>query len=119
MTSTQQLALPGEKIRLEEINMPEELAASLAGQTVAAEVFPEVPPIALRRHRNDPPDGPPILIVEGSVEWWDPCLCGSSTRTQAVESGECLAIGSRAASRPSSKPAATQSPRSQAGSKAG
>ena len=72
MTSTQQLALPSEKFRLEEINIPEELAAILAGQTVAVDVFPEGPPMALRRHRNDPPDGPPILIVEGSVEWWDP-----------------------------------------------
>src|ERR1700692_3580285 len=72
MTSTQQLALPSEKFRLEEINMPEELAASLAGQTVAVDVFPEGPPMVLRHHRNDPPDGLPILIVEGSVEWYEP-----------------------------------------------
>jgi hypothetical protein len=72
MTSTQQLALPNEKFRLEEINMPEKLAASLAGQTVAVDVLPEELPMALRRHRNDPPDGLPTLIVEGSVEWYDP-----------------------------------------------
>jgi hypothetical protein len=41
MTSTHQIALP-ERFRLEEINMPVELASALAGRTVDVEVLPEV-----------------------------------------------------------------------------
>jgi hypothetical protein len=51
MTVTQQLALPNDKFRLEEINMPEDLAASLAGQTVVVDVFPEEAPKARRLRR--------------------------------------------------------------------
>lgn len=48
MASTQQLRLPTEKFRLEEINMPEELASDLAGRTVAVKVLPEMPSRTLR-----------------------------------------------------------------------
>jgi len=60
-TSTQQLALPNEEFRLEEVNMPEELAASLAGQTVAVEVYSEETPMADRLGVHNPPDGLPIV----------------------------------------------------------
>jgi hypothetical protein len=71
MTSMQQLTLPNEKFRLEEINMPEKLAANLAGQTVAVEVLPEVPPQALRFDLNNPPVGLPIVIDEDGMAWND------------------------------------------------
>lgn len=51
MASTvRQFTLPDEEFRLEEINMPEEMADELAGMTVAVKVLPEVPP-----HRPGPP----------------------------------------------------------------
>ena len=71
MTSAQQLALPSEKFRLEEINMPEDLAASLAGQTVTVDVFPEELLMLRRRDRSDPPGGAPMLIDKDDAEWND------------------------------------------------
>lgn len=63
MATMQQLALPNDKFRLEEINMPEELAAGLAGQTVTVDVFPEeAPGLRLHRDPNDLPGGVPMLI---------------------------------------------------------
>ncbi len=47
-STTWRFTLPNEKFRLEEINMPEELTASLAGRTVAIQVLPEVPPMTRR-----------------------------------------------------------------------
>jgi hypothetical protein len=38
-----ELTLPSDRFRLEEINLPEELSAKLAGQTVRVEVLPEEP----------------------------------------------------------------------------
>lgn len=74
MAMTQQLALPNEKFRLEEINMPEELAGSVAGQTVTVEVFPEeLPMLRLRRDPNDVPGGVPMLIDMdhvGLIDLW-------------------------------------------------
>ena len=71
MTSTQQLALPNEKFRLEEINMPQDLAAWLAGQSVTVNVFPEEPPMARRLERNDPPDGLLTFVDGYGMEWND------------------------------------------------
>ena len=42
--------------------MPEDLAATLAGQTVAVEVLPEEPPATRRLDLDDPPAGLPMLI---------------------------------------------------------
>jgi hypothetical protein len=63
--------LPCEKFRLEEINMPEELAAALAGKTISVEVLPDEPPLTRRLDLNDPPDGLPMLIDEDGVAWND------------------------------------------------
>ena len=41
MTPTCKIVLPSERFRLEEINMPEDLASALAGQAVDVEVLPE------------------------------------------------------------------------------
>ncbi len=54
MASTRQFTLPDERFRLEEINMPEEVAASLAGRTVAIQVLPEVPSRTLRIDLDNP-----------------------------------------------------------------
>jgi hypothetical protein len=54
MASTRQFTLPDERFRLEEINMPEELAAALLGQSVAVEVLPEVPSRTLRIDLDNP-----------------------------------------------------------------
>jgi hypothetical protein len=66
-----QLKLPSDCFRLEEINMPEELAPALAGKTVALDVLPEVPPMALRLDLDDPPVGLPIVIDEDGLAWND------------------------------------------------
>ena len=71
MASTLQLALPNDRFRLEEINMPEDLAATLAGRTVAVEVLPEEPPATRRIDLNDPPAGLPILIDPEGAAWND------------------------------------------------
>ena len=68
-----ELTLPSDRFRLEEINMPEELAASLAGHTVTVEVFPEEPPMARRLDLNDLPDCLPFLVDEEGVAWNDHC----------------------------------------------
>jgi hypothetical protein len=54
-STTRQFTFPDEKFRLEEINMPQEMAAPLAGRTVAVEVPPEVPPRTLRIDLDNPP----------------------------------------------------------------
>src|SRR5208282_1474487 len=66
-----ELKLPSDCFRLEEINLPEELAAALVGKTVAVQVLPEVPPMALRLDLDDPPDSLPMLIDEDGVAWND------------------------------------------------
>jgi hypothetical protein len=40
--TTRQFTLPDERFRLEEINMPEELAAALAGRTLALSLWASV-----------------------------------------------------------------------------
>ena len=67
--TTKQIILPSEKFRLEEINLPEELATSLAGQEVTVDVLPEEPPLIRRFDLNNLPDGLPILIDEEGVAW--------------------------------------------------
>ena len=67
--TTKQIILPSEKFRLEEINLPEELATSLAGREITVDVLPEEPPLTRRLDLNDPPDGLPILIDEEGVAW--------------------------------------------------
>ena len=71
MASTLQLALPNEKFRLEEINVPEDLAAALAGRTVAVEVLPEEPPMTRRLDLHNLPKGLPILIDPEGAAWND------------------------------------------------
>jgi len=69
MTSTCNILLPSEKFRLEEINMPEELVAALAGQAVDVEVLPEVLAGTRRLDLGDLPDGLPFLIGDGGIAW--------------------------------------------------
>ena len=71
MASTLQLALPNDRFRLEEINMPEDLASALAGQRVEVEVLPEEPPATRRIDLDDPPPGLPILIDPEGAAWND------------------------------------------------
>ena len=66
-----ELTLPSDCFRLEEINLPQEMSASLAGQTVAVDVLPEVPPMALRLNLDDAPDGLPMVIDEDGLAWND------------------------------------------------
>jgi hypothetical protein len=69
ITLTQRLVLPSDKFRLEEINMPEKMAASLAGQTVVVEVLPEEQRATICLDHDRPPDGLPILIDECGIAW--------------------------------------------------
>ena len=69
MTPTCRIVLPSERFRLEEINMPGERASALAGQTVDAEVHPEVPAGTLRLNLNALPDGLPFLVGDDGILW--------------------------------------------------
>ena len=71
MNSTQQLTLPNEKFRLEEINMPEDLASSPGRAHVAVEVLPEEPAMTRRLDLHNPPEGLPMLIGQDGVAWND------------------------------------------------
>ena len=119
MASTLQLALPNDRFRLEEINMPEDLASALAGQRVDVEVLPEEPPATRRIDLDDLPAGLPILIDPEGAACNDCWPYGSSTRTLAAVRGGCPGIGSPTASRPWLRPAATRSPMNCAGWKSG
>ncbi len=69
MASTQQFTLPNERLRLEGINMPEELATVHAGQSVAVEVLPEEPPWTRRIDLGDSPVGVPVLVDDDGTAW--------------------------------------------------
>jgi len=69
MPSTHRITLPSETFRLEEINMPEELASALAGMAVDVEVHPEAPAGTLRLNLDDLPDGQPFAIDDDGVAW--------------------------------------------------
>jgi hypothetical protein len=69
MTSTHRIILPSERFRLEEINMPEELASVLAGQAVDAEALPEEPPLTHRLDLEGLPDALPFLIGDDGIAW--------------------------------------------------
>lgn len=70
MASTQQLILPDDRFRLEEINMTADLAATLAGRTVAVKVLPEVPSRTLRIDLDNPAAvGVSVLVNDNSMEW--------------------------------------------------
>ena len=63
----QQLRLPDEAFRLEEANLPAELALSLAGRMLMVEVLPEEPPAS----RQVEPDDFPLLIDPDGNYWND------------------------------------------------
>jgi hypothetical protein len=69
LTSTCRIVLPSERFRLEEINMPEELASALAGQAVDAEVLPEAPAGTLCLDLEGLPDGLPFLVGDDGTAW--------------------------------------------------
>jgi hypothetical protein len=69
MTSTCKTILPSERFRLEELNMPDELASALAGQAVDAEALPEVPAETLRLDLERLPDGLPFLVGDDGIAW--------------------------------------------------
>ena len=71
MPLTQQLTLPSEKFRLEEINLPEDLASALAGRNVDVEVLPEQPAMTRRLDLHNLPEGLPMLIGQDGVAWND------------------------------------------------
>ena len=67
MSSTCKFTLPGVRFRLEEINMAEELAATLAGQAVAVEVLPKALAGTRRLDLDDLPDGLPFLVGDDGI----------------------------------------------------
>jgi len=69
MTPTCKIVLPGERFRLEEINMPEELASALAGQAVDVEVLAEAPAGTLQLDLDGLPDGLPFLVGDDGIAW--------------------------------------------------
>jgi len=72
MASTRRFTLPDERFRLEEINMPVELAAALVGQSVAVEVLPKMPSRTLRIDLDNPPTvGVSVLVDDDGTAWND------------------------------------------------
>jgi hypothetical protein len=69
MASVRRIVLPSELFRLEEINMPEELASALAGQAVDIEVLPGVPAGTRLLDLDGLPDGLPFLVGDDSTAW--------------------------------------------------
>jgi len=69
MTSTCKIVLPSERFRLEEINMPEDLASALAGQAVDAEALPEAQAGTIRLDLNALPDALPFLVGDDGIAW--------------------------------------------------
>ena len=69
MTSTRRIVLPRERFRLDEINMPEELASALAGRAVDAEVLPEAPAGTRRLDLDGVPDCLPFLVGDDGTAW--------------------------------------------------
>lgn len=69
--TTDRIILPSEKFRLEEINLPEQLATSLAGREITVEILPEEPPLTRRLNLNNLPDALPVLIDEEGTAWND------------------------------------------------
>ncbi len=65
MTPNCKIVLPGEKFRLEEINMP----GDLAGQAVDAEALPEAPAGTLRLDLEGLPVGLPFLVGDDGIVW--------------------------------------------------
>lgn len=78
MASTQQLILPDDRFRLEEVNMSEELAVALAGQAVVGKVLPEEQP----RPRHSSPLHP----------GWLECRTTSRLRTCSLRPCESSAV---------------------------
>lgn len=62
------LTLPGDPYRLEEINLPAPLVASLAGQTVAVQILPEE---QAGTRRVDPTESPAWISPETGEYWND------------------------------------------------
>jgi hypothetical protein len=69
MSPTCKIHLPSERFRLEEINMPEELASALAGQAADVEALPEAPAGTRRLDPDDLPDGLPFLVGDDGTAW--------------------------------------------------
>jgi len=69
MTSTCKIVLSSERFRLEEINMPEELASAVAGLAVDVATFPEVPAGICLVDLDNLPDGLPFLIADDGIAW--------------------------------------------------
>ena len=71
-STTRQFILPNERFRLEEINMPEEMAAFLAGRTVTVKVLPEVPSRTIRIDLDHPQAvGVSVLVDDDGTAWND------------------------------------------------
>ena len=100
MTPACKIVLPSERFRLEEINMPEELASALAGQAVDAVVLPEVQAGTRLLDLNDLPDGLPFLVAMTASHGMVTGPHGSYTRTPAAARGDCRGTGSRKGSLP-------------------
>jgi hypothetical protein len=69
MTTTCKIVLPGERFKLEEINVPEELASALAGQAVIVQARPEAPAGTLRLDVEGLPDGLPCVVGDDGIAW--------------------------------------------------
>lgn len=63
--------LPAQPFRLEQINLPEELASTLAGQSVTVEVLPEAMPRMYAVETNNIPADVPVLIDRDGTMWND------------------------------------------------
>lgn len=66
MDHTMELKCPQEAFRLEEINIPREIAIALCGTTISVEVLPEEQPATRRVERDDYP-----LLIDPQGQYWN------------------------------------------------
>ena len=71
MNSTYQITLPYEPCRLEEINLPPDLARALAGKAITVEVLPEQEPGTMQFDKADLPETLPLVVDPQGNIWND------------------------------------------------
>lgn len=69
MSSKREITLPKEVYRLEEINLPQELASALAGKVISVEVTPEREALTKRFDEAELPGDLPFLIDPQGDAW--------------------------------------------------
>jgi hypothetical protein len=92
------LRFPADPFRLEEVNLPKEVASAIAGQSVAIEIMAAGQPYTYTFETDDLPNGLPVLIDRAGKIWNDRWRVRTHFATAATGYGTFLDIGSKEAS---------------------